>query len=184
MTTQDPERALAVPPTAASRPWIVVNTQVQRERLAAEHIGNQGFETYCPLFKRQIRHARRIQEVMRPLFPGYVFVAVDPQRQQWRMLMSTIGVRAVLRDGERPSILDGRFIETLRAREVAGAISRPAEPYQVGEKVRITSGAFDGLVAEIVRLDDVKRLTVMLSLLSSQIRTSLSREAVAPLELR
>jgi transcriptional antiterminator RfaH len=164
--------------------WVVVNTQAQRERLATEQIGNQGFEVYCPLFKRRIKHARRFQDVLRPLFPGYVFVAVDPNREQWRPLMSTVGVRSVLRNGERPSTLDERFIDALRAREIAGAIIKPSEPYKVGEQVKLSGGVFDGLVAEIVRLDDAKRLTVMLNLLSGQVKTSVPREAVAPLVLR
>jgi transcriptional antiterminator RfaH len=180
-----PEAALATVGAIVPRKlWVVVNTQAQRERLATEQIANQGFEVYCPLFKRRIKHARRFEDVLRPLFPGYVFVAVDPSREQWRPLMSTVGVRSVLRNGERPSTLDERFIEALRAREIAGAIIKPSEPYKVGEQVKLSGGVFDGLIAEIVRLDDAKRLTVMLSLLSGQVRTSVPREAVAPLVLR
>lgn len=170
--------------SAAGRPWIVVNTQAQRERLAAEHIANQGFEVYCPFFKRRIKHARRVQDVLRPLFPGYIFVAVDPSREQWRPLMSTVGVRSVLRNGERPGILDERFIAALRSREVAGAISKPAEPYRVGDQVRLTGGAFDGLVAEIVRLDDADRLTVLLGLLNGKVRVSVPPENVTTLAVR
>ena len=169
--------------TTHSRPWIVVHTQAQRERLAVEHIRNQGFETYCPLFKRRISHARSVQEVLRPLFPGYVFVALDPQREQWRPLISTVGVRAVLRNGDRPSTLDPKFIEALRAREVAGAITQPIAPYEVGDRVRITGGAFGGLVASVLRLDDAKRLTVLLSLLSGGVRASLPRSAIEPNQL-
>jgi dihydrodipicolinate synthase/N-acetylneuraminate lyase len=43
--------------------------------------------------RRRIRHARRAHDVLRPLFPSYLFVHLSPQTQRWRPIMSSFGVR-------------------------------------------------------------------------------------------
>lgn len=150
--------------------WIVVNTHTHKERVAVENLERQAYATYCPMVRTQIRHARKVEEVLRPLFPGYLFVATDPAVERWRPILSTLGVRSVIRNGEVPSRLDRRFIESLRAREIDGAIIRPPAPYAVGQDVRITGGAFDGMVARIIGLQEKDRLVVLLDLLSRPVK--------------
>jgi transcriptional antiterminator RfaH len=165
-------------------PWIVVNTQPHRERLAVEHIRNQGFNVYCPMMRRRIKHARRTYDALRPLFPSYLFVALDPDQTQWRPLMSTIGVRSVVRNGERPSILDHRFVAAMQAREIEGAIVKPTSPYRVGDMVKMSGGAFDSFVAEIIALDDRQRLVVLLDFLNQRVKVRVEAHAVVPADLR
>jgi transcriptional antiterminator RfaH len=146
--------------------WIVVNTHAHKERLAIENLTHQDYISYCPMIRAQIRHARKTTEVRRPLFPGYLFVALDPARERWRPILSTFGVRSVVRNGDIPSRLDGRFITSLRAREIDGAIVRPTNPYSVGQTVKIAGGAFDGLAAEIIAMDERDRIIVLLDFLN------------------
>ena len=58
--------------------------------------------------------------VLRPLFPGYVFVAVDPAQHRWRPILSTIGIRTLVRFGDRLGVLPPRFVESLRSYETDG----------------------------------------------------------------
>jgi transcriptional antiterminator RfaH len=163
---------------ASKSAWIVVNTHPNRERLAQAHIEKQGFSAYCPMVRRRVRHARRTQEVLRALFPGYTFVAFDPHRDRWRALLSTIGVRTVVRNGERPSLLDGQFVSALRAREFEGAILQSRARYEPGEHVRILGGPFDALIGEVLRHDENGRLQILLQILSSKVRTQISDSCV------
>jgi transcriptional antiterminator RfaH len=165
-------------------PWIVINTQAHRERLALSHIRNQGFNAYCPMMRKRIKHARRTFDALRPLFPGYLFVGLDPDQEQWRPLLSTVGVRSIVRNGDRPGILDHRFVAALQAREIEGAIVKPVSPYKVGDMVKLSGGAFDSFVAEIIALDDRQRLTVLLDLLSRPVKVQVAAEAVVPVDLR
>ncbi len=166
------------------RPWIVLSTQPHRERFAVENIQNQNLEVYCPLIRRRIRHARKAMDVMRPLFPGYLFVAVDPDRDAWRFLLSTFGVRSVVRVGDRPSTLDNQLIEGLRQREVNGAIVKPVSPYNVGDKVKLSGGPFDSLIAEIISLDDNQRLHLLLNFLNGPVKVHVPVNGVVPVCLR
>ena len=159
--------------------WIVVNCQPHKESVALEHLSRQAFTCYCPMIRRQVRHARRTYYSVRPLFPNYVFVALDFGRQSWRSLLSTRGVRSVVSCGEAPSTLRSEIIEQLRAREIDGAITRPTAPFRIGQRVGIVRGALDGLVATIVDLDEKDRIVVLLDLLNRPVRVSVKSESLA-----
>jgi hypothetical protein len=78
--------------TAAGPSWHVVETHPHAEAKAAAHLERQGYATYLPRYLRERRHARRVAIVPAPLFPRYLFVAIDMRTQRWRAIKSTIGV--------------------------------------------------------------------------------------------
>lgn len=159
--------------------WAVVNTQPHREQIAVENLQRQEFVPYCPLVRRRHRHARRVADVLRPLFPGYLFVRIKPDLERWRPMLSTVGVRSVVRCGEKVSLLDDAFVHAIRAREVDGVISRPECPYRIGQQVRVSGGAFDGLVATIVEMHERDRLTVLMQILSRTVKVRLDESQVS-----
>jgi transcriptional antiterminator RfaH len=156
-------------PVPAMR-WVAVNTHPHRERVAAENLARQQFNVYCPTELRRVRHARRVQDVTRPIFPGYIFAEVAPDLTLWRSILSTYGVRAVISYGDRPAFVEAGFIEGLRAREIDGVIVKPVTPYRVGQEIRLNGGPFDGLIATIVEMNDKDRLVLLMRLLGQDIR--------------
>ena len=158
----------------ARRGWVALNTQPHRERIALESLSHQGFYGYCPLIRKRISHARSTQNVLRPLFPSYLFVQIDPSMQRWRPILSTFGVRTVVRCGELLSFVPDRFIDSLKAREIEGVIVRPTSPFKVGQQVRIADGAFNGLVATIIEMDERDRLVVLTNFLNRSVNVKLS----------
>ena len=68
-------------------------------------LGLAGFETYLPRYEKRRRHARRVETVAAPLFPRYLFVAIDLASQRWRSIHSTIGVSRLVCNGEDPAVL-------------------------------------------------------------------------------
>lgn len=61
--------------------WYAVYTQAGKERFALQNLANQGFEAYLPSYRKRRRHARRVDTVLAPLFPRYLFVRMDPHQQ-------------------------------------------------------------------------------------------------------
>src|SRR5260221_14290685 len=106
----------------AAAPWIVVNTHPHQENLALENLARQAFEAYCPMIRKRRSHARRVESVLRPLFPNYLFVRANRQLGRWRPILSTYGVRTIVRAGDELSFIDDGLIASLKAREVEGAI--------------------------------------------------------------
>jgi len=76
--------------------WYAVHTQASAEQKADFHLRNQGFEVYLPSYRKQRRHARRVDWIKAPLFPRYLFVRMDIETTPWRRIHSTIGVSYLL----------------------------------------------------------------------------------------
>ena len=150
--------------------WMVVTTLPHREEFAIENLVRQDYNAYCPMMMRRIRHARRTYDAKRPLFPGYVFVERPSQRQSWRPLLGTFGVRSVVCHGERPSLLPPGFVESLKVREIDGTIRKPELPFKPGQLVAISGGALDGLVGQILEIRESDRVLLLLNLLNQQTR--------------
>jgi transcriptional antiterminator RfaH len=167
-------------PIAPGPPWVVINTHPHCEERAVENLQRQDFETYCPMIRRRRSHARRVDDVLRPLFPSYLFVRAGGPSLRWRPMLSTYGVRTLVRCGEDPGIVDGRFIEALRAREVDGAVVRPEIPYRAGQTVQMAGGPFDGLLATILSVDEQDRLVVLLDFMQRSVRMRVESRSVAP----
>lgn len=163
---------------ASRERWVAVNTHSHREHIALDNLLRQQFEAYCPMIERRVRHARRTVDVLRPLFPGYLFVRVDPDVQRWRPILSTYGVRALVRFGERLSYVEDGLVESLKAREVEGVIVKPAEPYRIGQQVRMRGGPFDGLAATIIDMDEKDRLVVLMQLLNQSVNVKVASRNV------
>ncbi len=150
--------------------WLVAQTHTHKEAVAILNLKRQGYRTYCPMIQRARRHARRIEQVLRPLFPGYVFVGLNSLDAQWQPIRSTIGVRRLVQFGDQLGLLDPDFIRALRAREKDGAIALPERRFSAGDKVRLIGGPFDGLVGTILSVDARNRLNVLMDILRQNVR--------------
>lgn len=160
--------------------WIAVNAKPNQEGIALANLDRQGFRTYLPLLRKTVKHARRKTEVLRPLFPGYLFVDIDRSSGVWRPVLSTYGVRGIVTCGDFPSIVPPGFVEALQAREIDGAVANASNQYRIGQQVLIDEGPFGGMIATIVGINDRDRLMVLVDFLRQAVRINLSAKAVAP----
>jgi transcriptional antiterminator RfaH len=69
----------------------------------------------------------------------------------------------------------------MRAREMDGVVSRPESPYRIGQEVRVSGGALDGLVATIVEMHEPDRLTVLMQLLNRAVNVNLDEGQISPI---
>lgn len=162
--------------------WVVASTHPHKEQVALDNLQRQGFRAYCPRVRRRIRHARRLQQVLRPLFPGYVFIRLDPETEQWRSIDSTLGIRNLVRFGDRPGTIPSEFVAGLQVTEKEGAVAVPRarDCYDVGEKVRMREGPFEGLIATVLAVAESERITVLMDMLCRSVRVRVSLDEVVP----
>lgn len=164
-----------------SSSWYVVQTQVNAEAKAAAGLVRQGFSTYLPRYQKRRSHARKIELVPRPLFPRYLFVAIDVAAQRWRAIQSTIGVSHLVCVGDRPAAVENGVIDALKSREdEAGFITLARRPaFSPGDKVRIVEGAFVDSLALVENASDHHRVAVLLNLLGRKVRVLVGAELIA-----
>ena len=162
--------------------WFAVYTRPRAEAMAQEHLRHQGYEVYLPRHVKRRRHARRTDFVLAPLFPRYLFVAIDKLHQRWRPILSTVGVCDLVRQGERPAEVPAKLVEELRLRERDGAFDHRAKirGLRQGDPVRVATGPFAELIGRFHGMADTERVFVLFDLLGRQVKTRLSSEVIAP----
>lgn len=161
--------------------WYVAQTHSQSEFQALAHLKRQGFLAYLPQYLKKRRHARRVDAVRRPLFPGYLFISMDVERIRWRAIRSTVGIRSLICNGELPTAVPEGVVEEIRAHEDEGGlvpVTEPA-PFKKGETVRISHGAIRGQVGLFDCESDEERVFVLLSLMGRQLRVRVPATAIS-----
>jgi transcriptional antiterminator RfaH len=155
--------------------WYLAQTQPRAEAKASLNLRRQGFEVYLPRYLKQRRHARRVEPVTAPLFPGYVFVAIDINAQRWLSIDSTFGVTRLVRDGDRPAAVPPAIINALKSREDAkGLIVLDQRPrFLPGDKVRVLEGAFRDCYGLYDGMNAGERVAILLDLLGRKVRVAL-----------
>jgi transcription elongation factor/antiterminator RfaH len=162
------------------RRWFVACSRPHAEKRASAHLRNQNFQCFLPLHEKTIRHARQFRLVQAPLFPRYLFVKLDLERDRWRSVLGTQGVSNLIMEGERPKPIRPGVVETLlAAADQAGLIGRPPE-LRIGAAVRLQTGPLAGLVGELLTLDDNGRVSVLMSLLGSPTIVRSTRLGLVP----
>jgi transcriptional antiterminator RfaH len=161
--------------------WYVAQTHPHAEAKAEVHLRRQGYSVYVPRYLKRRRHARRSDTVAAPLFPRYLFVAIDIATQRWRSVQSTIGVARLVCHGERPAVLDGGIIRGLRNREDARGFVQVERrvTFKAGDPVRVQEGAFASCLGLFEGVTDAERVTILLDLLGRQVRVALDLDFIA-----
>ncbi|MBN33736.1 MAG: transcriptional activator RfaH [Rhodospirillaceae bacterium] len=159
--------------------WYVVQTRPQAEVRAAQHLGNQGFDAWLPQFRKTVRHARKSQSVLRPLFPRYLFVRVDLDAEQWRSILGTVGVISLV-GGDPPTPMADEVVEVLRQRCDEEGLVRvdPALGLTAGQSVRIAEGPLADLEGVFLEVDDQARVAILLSLMGRTVRVQVDARNV------
>jgi transcriptional antiterminator RfaH len=161
--------------------WFVAHTQPHAEAKATAHLNRQGFESYFPRYLKKRRHARKIETVAAPLFPRYLFVAVDLTAQRWRSIYSTVGVARLVCNGDEPAAVPDGVVEALKSREdLGGFIKLDFRPqFRPGDKVRVLDGAFSSCLGLFEGMAERERVAILLDLLGRKVRVVLDADLVA-----
>lgn len=162
-------------------PWFVVRTQVNAEAKVARNLLRQGFEIYLPRYLKCRSHARKIDKVVTPLFPRYMFVRIDLATQRWRSIQSTFGVAGLVLNGPKPAPVPPQVLQSLREREdESGYVKLDKRPkFAPGDKARLIAGAFAENLALFEGMADRDRVVILLDMLGRKVRVSIEAELVA-----
>jgi len=161
--------------------WFVAETQPRAEAQAERNLANQGYTSFCPRFRKLRRHARRTEQVLAPLFPGYLFVQLDLGQHAWRSINGTIGIRRLVGpEGARPQPVPAHIMAALHERCDNGVARIGLLNLEPGKEMRLMSGPFADRLATITTLDDKGRVSVLLEILGQQARISVPAEHVSP----
>jgi transcriptional antiterminator RfaH len=161
--------------------WYVVHTHINGEAKAASNLVRQGFGVYFPLYLKRRSHARKTDTVARPLFPRYVFVAIDVATQRWRSIQSTIGVSHLVSWGGSPASVNDDVVGALKQREDERGFVRLERGvrFSPGDTVRVLEGAFTDSLALVEGINDRERVAILLDFLGRKVRVLVGADLIA-----
>ncbi len=142
---------------------------------------DQGFEYFLPKHRKTVRNPRKLVVRDAAFFPGYIFVALDLNRDRWRSVNGTIGVKSLIMRGEVPLPVPQGIVERLQAMTDERDYLRfdGGPDLCVGEDVRIMDGPFADMMGRIGRLDGRHRVQVLIDMIHGRVPVNLERGSVA-----
>jgi len=169
--------------------WFVVQTHRGAEPLVERKLEAQGFETFCPRYRRVVNRARRLVTVVRAFLPSYLFVGLA-RGQGLYTVNKTQGVATVVHNNGRAERLPESVVTEWRKRMgESGIIDVPAaggprrEKYESGQEVEVVEGCFVGARA-IVEVDSGQTIDVWLDAFNGRVKASFYPEALSPVVRR
>jgi transcription antitermination factor NusG len=140
--------------------WLVLRVAPQKEFEAARRIARRGHQAICPFeLKWRRRDSRSRHKIAKPypLFTRYVFAGISRWPHDYRDIFDNIEeVQGVIGAGMSPVVLSEPAMNWIRAlAEAKGDLKQIGSAIAVhkaikpGEPVRITEGAFNGIVGPL-----------------------------------
>lgn len=130
--------------------WYALQTRVNREKVVEQRLQERGVATFLPMVTEVRRWSDRKKKVQFPLFRNYLFAKLAPSKVDRLRVLCVDGVFAFVGPrGEGTPIPDAQ-IEAVRAL-VHGELPWSTHPFlKIGQRVRIRSGALDGVEGILV----------------------------------
>jgi transcription antitermination factor NusG len=130
-------------------PWHVLHVIANHEKRVAQHLAVRSVEHYVPLYRMRSQWSDRSVQLERPLFSGYVFVRFS-QRERLSVI-STPGVLHLLGDSAGSEVSCAE-LDRIRHALVGGYTLLPHPWLEVGTRVRVRGGVFDGVEGVVTEL--------------------------------
>jgi len=159
-----------------SKSWAIVQFKPNAHKLATHNLNQQNFETFLPSEKVSKYKNNKYTSILRPLFPGYMFVAIKKDQTPWSKIKSTFGVSKILTFNNQPYNISHELLSRIMSQCDSEGILLPPKKFVEGETVRIMSGAFNNFLATVDNIDKNKRIWVLIDLLGQETRASIKSE--------
>ena len=160
--------------------WIVAKLKPNHDKTAFTHLERQNFEFFQPTFKTLSRTRNSFKDIIKPVFPGYIFVAIELEEKKWHKLNYTRGISNIIVFGREIPVLHNELIQELKNRFAITSTSEVFNEFEVGMSAEITNGPFAQLNGKIDEIEANQRIWILLDILGNQTRVSLKNFNLTP----
>lgn len=163
--------------------WACAQTLPSNESRALRNLRNQNYEAFFPFFFQRAK--RKARSLVRPVFPGYVFIKIPPVRN-WSPINHTYGVLRLLTkqaandEYRQPWNVPEDFIRSMR-RYIIESNRVIGDPLHVGVRVRILVGSFINQEALITWRDE-DRVGLLMAVLGREVEIEFSLDDIQEIE--
>jgi transcription termination/antitermination protein NusG len=178
--------------------WFVVHTQSGYEkkvksnleaRIQSMNMEEKIFEVVIPMEDVvEFKNGKKVVS-QKKVFPGYLLVRCQLDDASWYVIRNTPGVTGFVgqgRQGQKPTPLSRREVETFLAAKAEGVESKPKRgpklEYEVGESVRVKEGPFADFSGQVAEINpDHMKLKVLVNIFGRETLVEMDFSQVAKL---
>ena len=154
--------------------WYLVRTKSKQEDIAILNLKNQNFHVYCPY--------ALINNKNIALFPGYIFIQLDADVQNWSPIRSTKGVLHLVRFGLNFAKITNSVIEFIKINKLTTAEKiKNLNKFKKGDKVQIIDGVFKNCIAIFNSYKSEERIILLMKVLGQQQAINIKQELLVAL---
>jgi transcription antitermination factor NusG len=160
--------------------WYSLHTRPRHEKMVAQRLQERGVTTYLPLITEVHRWSDRKKSVQVPLFSCYVFARFVPNRTERLRVLRVDGVFGLVGSHGEGSPIPDEQIEAVH-NLVEGEIPWSCHPFlKIGQRVRICSGALDGLEGILVSRNGDRTLVISIDAIQRSLAVRVEGYEVEP----
>lgn len=142
--------------------WYAIQSKPREERRALEHLENQGYRVFYPMWETKKRRRGKTVVVKEALFPNYLFVYLRAGVDNWQPIRSTRGVLRMVAFGNKPAPVPYNVIAAIEHRLQQ---HEPTDALVEGDAVLVQTADSAEMEAIFSRYDGEERVIVLLTLL-------------------
>jgi transcription antitermination factor NusG len=158
--------------------WFAVWTRSRQEKTAAAMLQMVGVEHFLPLNTEIRQWSDRRQTVSVPLFSGYLFVRMNPNKDSRLQVLKAPGIAGFVGNSNGPLPIPDQQIEDIRT-IVAHRVDCTVIPIlKEGDHVRVVRGPLTGIEGRLLQTNSSSRLLISIEMLHKSIAVSLSSQDV------
>jgi transcriptional antiterminator RfaH len=152
-----------------STTWFLAQLKPNCAQIADKNVKRQGFKTFLPFEEETRQRKGKFISAMRPLFPGYIFVALNVTRGLWRSVNSTYGITRLVSFGKDPAPVPLDLVSQIMQRcDADGKVLSP-KLLKPGDQVALNTGPFANFVAEVEKISADRRVWVLMEIMGGKI---------------
>jgi transcription antitermination factor NusG len=148
--------------------------------MVASALTNVGITTFLPLVTETHRWSDRRKSVDVPLFPGYVFVQIPNSAEAQLQVRKTSGVVQFVGNQQGAVPIQDKEINDVRTVLEQRVSCSPYPFLQLGQRVRICGGAFNGIEGVLIGRDAASKLVISIQLIQRSLAVSVYNLDVEP----
>ena len=162
--------------------WFLVYTKAREEERAKKNLENQGFETFLPMIAYE-KISQPKSYSLKPMFPRYLFIIINVERDNWHLIKSTRGVSHVVLFGSKFAAVPNAVIEFIKTRVNNHSIIKQKvtrQLFQKGDKLVIKKGIMKGKEATFFSKTGKERVKILLKLMNEIVMAELPEHNIGP----
>ena len=165
--------------------WLLVYTKAKEEQRAKQNLENQGFDIFLPMVALPTTN-RSKSTILEPMFPRYLFIKLNLEKDNWSLIKSTRGVSHMVVFGQKFAEIPNQVITHLKSGADKHDVFKQAiirQEFEKADTLVIEKGVFKDKVARFLSKKSKERVRILLRFVNHLITTEIPASDIGQKEI-